>query len=655
MTNRAYSVLTVKAVDEGERVIRGVATTPAPDRVGDIVEPLGVQFKNPLSLLWQHDHSAPIGTVTFDRPTKDGITFEARIASIDEPGILKDRLDEAWQSVKLKLVRAVSIGFRALEYSWMDDGGIRFIKTEVYELSLVTIPANEEATITAIKSIDAPLLAAAGKEPKDSDRPVRPGVSGNSKTLKPVKAQEGRTMKKTIAEQISAFEATRLAKAAEMDKIMDDAAERGETLNAEQKEQYDTLSAEVKEIDDHLVRLREREKALKATAKAVEGGNSDDGSRSRQIGTIQVKSAMPKGVGFVRLLSARFMAKEDGVSPADIAHSRGWGDEIVNVLRAPKSVIKAAVTAGSTTDSAWAGALVTYDNLQNEFIELLRPKTIIGRIPGLRQVPFNVKVPRETGETTGYWVGQGSPKPVSKGALDTVTLDFNKIAGITFLTQELLRFSQPSAETVMVNSLTKAIIKLMDNDFLDPSKAAVTGVSPASITNGVSAISASGFTADAFRADFARLLAAYTAANYTLDDLVVVMSQTQALKLALMRNDFGSREFPDINKDGGFIEGIPVVTSENIAANGGSPADGRIIVALAANSILIADDGGVEVDVSTEASIQTDDAPDSPATASTVLVSLWQNNLVGIRCERFVTWLKARSGAVQYISGANYG
>jgi HK97 family phage prohead protease len=170
--NRAYSILTVKAVEEDQRIIRGVATTPEPDRTGDIIDPLGVQFKNPMPMLWQHDSRKPVGTVKFDKPTKNGITFEAQLPSITEPGILKDRIDEAWQSVKAGLVSAVSIGFRELEWAWIEAGnGIRYIKTEVLELSLVTIPANSEAVITTIKSFDAAALAATGKEPKATDRP----------------------------------------------------------------------------------------------------------------------------------------------------------------------------------------------------------------------------------------------------------------------------------------------------------------------------------------------------------------------------------------------------------------------------------------------------------------------------------------------------
>lgn len=169
--NRAYSLLHVKRVDDDARTIEGVATTPTPDRLGDIVEPLGVEFTNPLPLLWQHRSSEPVGQATFAKPTKDGIAFKARIESLDEPGALKDRLDEAWQSVKIGLVRAVSIGFRSIERSYMDDGGIRFLRSEVLELSLVTIPANAEATITSVKALDRAIRA--GRAPVAVVKPRR--------------------------------------------------------------------------------------------------------------------------------------------------------------------------------------------------------------------------------------------------------------------------------------------------------------------------------------------------------------------------------------------------------------------------------------------------------------------------------------------------
>ena len=59
----------------------------------------------------------------------------------------------AWQSVKARLVRGVSIGFRPIKYDIMSEGGLKFTETEIYELSLVTVPANASATIQTIKAL----------------------------------------------------------------------------------------------------------------------------------------------------------------------------------------------------------------------------------------------------------------------------------------------------------------------------------------------------------------------------------------------------------------------------------------------------------------------------------------------------------------------
>lgn len=138
------------------------------------------------------------------------MTFTATLADVQEDGVLKDRIDEAWQSLKAKLIGGVSIGFRALEYGFMDNGGIRFTETEVIELSLVTIPANADATIHTIKSVDTGVRAALGLTDKgvhDSD--PRPGVSGKSTVVSLKSKKEGKMSKKTIGEQIADYKSTR--------------------------------------------------------------------------------------------------------------------------------------------------------------------------------------------------------------------------------------------------------------------------------------------------------------------------------------------------------------------------------------------------------------------------------------------------------------
>ena len=497
--NRAYSILTVKAVEDDERVIRGTATTPRPDRVGDVVEPLGVKFTNPMPLLHQHDSDRPVGTVKFDKPTAEGITFEARLPKIEEPGPLKDRVDTAWGEVKAGLVRAVSIGFRALEYAFMDEGGIRFIASEVLELSLVTVPANADATISQIKSIDAPLLAATGKEPKADDRPAPPGASGKSTTkVKSLKPKE-KPMAKTIAEQISAFEATRAAKAAELETIM--TTTEGETLDAEAAEAADTLTGEIKAIDDHLKRLRVVESVKANAAKPVEGVRTVEDGQAARDGKVpaQVKANVQAepGIRFARYVKCVGLAAKINRDPVAIATER-YGQSDPTIV----NVVKAAVSAATTGGQTWGHQLVGDESsVFADFVEFLRPQTILGRfgangVPSLRRVPFRVALIGQTGGGTGYWVGEGKAKPLTSFAFNRTTLEPLKVANIAVATMEVLRDSSPSAEMIIRDSLAGALRERLDTDFINPAKSAATGVSPASITNGVSPISATG-TGDA--------------------------------------------------------------------------------------------------------------------------------------------------------------
>lgn len=649
--NRAYSLLEIKAVDDDARVITGIATTPAPDRMDDVVEPKGAQFKLPIPFLWQHNHEQPVGQVTKAVVTAAGIEVTVELAKVDEPGTLKDRLDEAWQSIKAKLVRGLSIGFSPIESANIDGSwGRRFLKWEWLELSAVTVPANSQASIQTIKSIDREQRAATGKPALPVVRITPAGASAPvTKSIASPKPQEGEM---NIQEQIKSFEASRAAKAARLEEVMAKAAEEGRTLDASESEEYDTTEGELKSIDSHLVRLRGLEKSMATTAKAIEPGRVSSvskGSDFRDNAVIRVERSLPKGTAFTRFAIALARSKGNLMQAVEVA--KGWEDSTPEVL----TVLKAAVAAGTTTDPAWAGPLVEYQNMAGEFIELLRPQTIIGKIQGLRRVPFNIKMPGQTSGSSVNWVGEGKPKPVSSLAFDTTTLRFTKAAGIVVLTDELVRFSNPSAEALVQTDLTASMAQFLDVAFVDPAIAEVAEVSPASITHGITPIVASGTTAEALKADVKRLFAAFLAANMTPAGAVWIMTPTMALTIGMMTNALGQPEFPGIDMNGGVFMGLPVIVSESVPANPGSgqPATGagqRLILAKA-SEILLADDGGVTIDVSREASLQMDSAPVSGATE---LVSLWQNNMVALRAERFINWKRRRAQAVGYIDSANY-
>lgn len=179
--NRAYSRLEIKATSDanGKRTFSGIATTPTPDRDGDIVEPDGAEFQLPIPLLWQHDSTKPIGWVRAARVTAAGIEVDCEIANVAEEGDLKDRLDEVWQSITAKLVGGLSIGFKPLESSRLGETwSYRFLKWLWLELSCVTIPANGDCSVTAIKSADRKQMAALGRKSESFVR-IPPGVSGS--------------------------------------------------------------------------------------------------------------------------------------------------------------------------------------------------------------------------------------------------------------------------------------------------------------------------------------------------------------------------------------------------------------------------------------------------------------------------------------------
>jgi HK97 family phage prohead protease len=649
MLNRAYSLLEIKQVDEDARTITGMATTPTPDRLEDVVEPEGAKFNLPMPLLFHHDSKQPIGHVIKAKASKAGIEIVAKLAQLAEPGRLKDRLDEAWQSLKLGLVSGLSIGFKPIEHSTIKEtGGLRFLKWDWLELSAVTIPANAEATIATVKSIDTAQRAVAGQ--KALHRVVHlnpPSALGRSQ---PKTAREGTDMK-TIAEQITALENKRAASAARAEAVMQKSLDEDRTSNAEEQEEFDTLQGEVEAIDKDLVRLRKIEQSKALAARPIVKANTpQEGAAVR--GSIVVRQPeLPPGIEGTRALKCVMVAKMDGRNVADVAAEMYGADSNVYA-----QFTKASVVAGTTISGNWASGLVGAETgMFADFIAYLRPRIILGRfgdggIPALRSVPFYVPLITQTGAGAGYWVGEGKAKPLTSFNFTRTHLSPLKVANICVLTMENIRFSNPKSDTIVRDQLAEALIARLDTDFITPSKTAVAGVSPASITNGAPAIaSATGTDADSVRLDIRSLWAKFTAANNPPSTGVWIMPSNVAVSLASMVNPLGQQAFPDMNITGGSLFGMPVIASDYCPATN--------VILVNASDIYLGDDGQVTVDASEEASLEMSDAPtgDSGAPTAAQLVSMFQTNSVAIRAERVINWMRRRTQSVAYLTGVDWG
>lgn len=433
-------------------------------------------------------------------------------------------------------------------------------------------------------------------------------------------------MKKYLEQLLKA----KAAKNQAVQKALAKSSESGTTPDEETEKEITQLEEEIAAIEKNIERTKKQiaqiEEAEK-TAKPVDGNTPEGAKNSADPinAPAIVKSNLPQGVGFalgVKATVAAHKANQKGASTNPIEVLKSWG--------APESVqnlIRVKANIGTTTGTDFAAALVDQQNLTNEFIEMLRPATILGRMTGFRNVPFNVKIPNQTGSTSVNWVGEGQQKPTTDMKFGNITLTQSKLAGIVLLSDELIRFSSPSADALVRDDLVNTISQFIDGQFLDPAKAE-SEESPASILNGVTPIKSTGTTAAAYEADLLSCITGFVEGDQSLDGAYWTMSETRATQMSLLRDALGNTYFPGMSMGSGSktLLGLPVVTSQTAGAK---------IVLIKPSEILLADDGGVDFAISSEATI----------TNGTESINLFQNNLSAIRAERYIRWKPVRKAA----------
>ncbi|WGM04035.1 phage major capsid protein [Arsenophonus nasoniae] len=607
---KAFGIMHIKSIDEDLREIVGIATSATPDKHNDIVEPEGAVFNLPIPLLWQHDKHQPIGEVVEAELCDEGIRVKAKITKIanDDNSITK-RLNDAWTYIKTGLVKGLSIGFSPIKYESIDNGGCKFLKWAWNELSVVTVPANTEATIQLVKSLH----------------------KTNIKTI-------GAPKSVNIFEEIKSLKASRSEKSNMLESIITITKNEERKFNEEEKRQFDALSTEVSDIDEELVRLNRLVEIKKTEAEPIQPMTRTPQKTKASLPKTTFSSEKEKGMQFARYVKCLAASQGNLMQACEIAKSSYANNHDL------QTVLKAAVSAGSTLNPAWAGNLVEYQLFTGDFIEFLRPQTIIGKfgvsgIPALRKVPFNVRINAQTAGSSGYWVGEGKPTPLTTAGFDTVKLGFAKVANIAVLTDELAQYSDPSAELLIRDSLAKALIERIDKDFIDPFKAEILNISPASITNPAKGEKSSG---DPDK-DIATLIGKFTKANITLNNAVWIMSSMTALSLSLLRAPTGQFMYDRLGLTGGTFHGFPVITSEYV---------GNLLILVKPEEIYLADDGNVLIGASRDTSLEMSDTPSEGG--SPQLVSMFQTNSIAIRAERQINWKLRRPEAVAYLTDVDY-
>ncbi len=115
-----------------------------------------------MPVLWQHDSTEPLGVYTSIKEDSRGLFVEGRL-NLD---VQKAR--EAHSLLKQGAVTGLSIGYKVKNYDILRSG-VRVIKElDLFEISLVTFPANDAARVTDVKAADIRTLRELEKVLRDA-------------------------------------------------------------------------------------------------------------------------------------------------------------------------------------------------------------------------------------------------------------------------------------------------------------------------------------------------------------------------------------------------------------------------------------------------------------------------------------------------------
>lgn len=624
----------IAAIGEGMEFVLSDETR---DRYGDVIVAAGWDLrwfkKNPVAL-FGHSSGFPIGR--WEDVRVEGTKLVGRLRFAEEG--TSPRIDELRRLVEQGILRAVSVGFRPIEDEAIDPknpwDGRRYLKSELLETSLVSVPANPAALAIAkgMQISDDTLAIAFGEDALGGDGIRRRGSSGEHAKSTPVR--KGRTTMKTISQRVEdAQEALNQAR----DALTEHVAEDDYDVDAEV-----ALSEAVKAAEDKLASLKRAESAL--AAKTADPARHPAPAVRKPLGQ-QEKEPRPADL-IIRSAVCHLVAKVQGKGLDQVLHERYPDHEATHI------VTKADMTIGTTTTSGWASQLV--ETATADFMELLSPMSVYPRLAarsgrlafgpnsGAIKVPFESSSP----SVSGSFVLEGAPIPVRRIGVDSTTLTPHKMGVISTFSRELAKYSNPQIESLLRRRILRDTAITIDTLLFDTTAGSATR--PAGLLNGVSAITASsegGY--QAILDDIAALAAPFDAANAGRD-LVLVMNPAQARKLRMQPGPDGTFGWA-----GTIMDEFAVMSSTSITS-------GTVIMLDAADFLTAAGDTP-EFDVSESAVLHMEDTTPleivsgtGPTTADPVR-SMFQTATMALRMLLDITWSMPRSGMIQYTTSVTWG
>ena len=636
-----------------------VLSDETPDRYGDVLAADGWQLsnfkKNPIAL-FNHNSSFPIGKWKGLTVENGALRGHLELA----PAGTSERIDEIRKLVEAGILRAVSVGFLPVESRARSktEPGELYVKQELIETSLVSIPANPNA-IAVAKSLKVSDDTMSLVFAKHGTRNTARTIKGKQAETSPIR--KTKTMS-TLAQNIIEAEKRLLAKKDEL-AAFHDAKGDGNYTDADM-ETIGKANADIEHEQKLMTALRDSEKNL--------GAQSGDGGR-----TVVAHAAKANGSTALVQPPRPFNVAAKKISPLDLLcragalmavaqRERKSVDEICRAVygddEPTRAVLdwqtRAASNVAMTTVAGWAAELV--QQIVVDFMATLYPKAIFPRFSGLglsltfgRNGKIIIPTRSRTPTIAGSFVGEGLPIPVRQGAFTSQTLTPKKMAVITTWTREIDEHSIPAIQGLLRDAVQTDTAIALDSVLIDAN--AATAIRPAGILNGVSGLTPTaggGFTA--LTGDIKALTGALlTGTLGNVRNPVWLMNPQQVNSIGLVAAP-GAGVFPFRDEIGrGTLGGWPVIDSGTVPL-------GTVIVVDAADFVSVTGDGP-RFEISDQATLHMEDtAPTDISTAGTPAVvafpakSMFQTNSLALRLILPINWTIRRTGTVAWMAGVTW-
>ena len=630
------------------------------DRMDDVILSDGWDLqnfkKNPIAL-FGHRSDFPIGKWSNLRVENKQLRGQLELA----PAGTSDRIDEIRRLIDAGILRAVSVGFRPIERAPINEkadefwGPFKFLKQELVETSLVSVPANPNALQIA-KSLkispETQQLVFAGHGRRNGL--TRRGLTGGHADRK-TQNRKGTTM--SLAQRITELEQQTLAKKDEL-KAFHDAKGDGNYTDAD-IETVNTTTAAINHDERTLAALRESERISGITSDA--GGRAmvpakGNGAAPAAPRPFSFTAKKPDPIElFLRAGTSMILAQRERSSVDEMRRKIYGDDESTKAMLEWQT--KAASQVATSTLVGWAAELV--QQFVVDFMQLLMVQSVFAPLSaaGLalsfgRNGKIVIPTRSRTPTIAGSFVGEGLPIPVRQGAFTSQTLTPKKMAVITTWTREIDEHSVPAIQGLLRDAIQYDTGVALDAILLDANPA--TAIRPPGILNGVSGLTPTaggGFAA--LVGDIKALTGALlTGTLGNVRNPRWLMNPQQANSIGLVAAP-GAGVFPfreEISQ--GRLSGWPVIVSGTVPA-------GTVIVIDAADFVSVAE--GPRFEISDQATLHMEDTtPTDISTTGTPAVvafpakSMFQTDSMALRLIMPMNWVIRRTGTVAWVAGVTW-